>query len=91
MPITRPAFRTARCQSRGRLSGQLDADQEAAFRSTIETERLAVRTRDMIKRLAVRTAKDLIKVPDFTTARIRSRGRLSKQLEPDPEAGFHYS
>jgi hypothetical protein len=54
-------------------------------------KRLAVRTRDMIKRLAVRAAKDLIEMPDFTTARIRSRGLLSKQLEPDSEGGFHYS
>jgi hypothetical protein len=81
-----------RCRSRGRLSGQLDADQEAAFRTTSDMiERLAVRTRDMIKRLTVRTARDLIKMPAFRTARGRSRGRLSKQLKPDPEAGFHYS
>ncbi len=38
----------------------------------LETERLAVRIRDMIKRLAVRTARDLIKMPAITTARGQS-------------------
>jgi hypothetical protein len=65
----RPAFKTAGARSRGRLSLQLEADQEASFRTEADQEAsfrttrdimemLAVRTRDVTMRLSVRTARE---------------------------------
>ncbi len=93
-----PTVRTARCRSRGRLSGQLDADQEAAFRTTRDMiKRLAVRTRDVTMRLAVRTARECLQTATDLTMRLS--GNLTPDQEPvfqksyilDPVAGFQNS
>jgi hypothetical protein len=83
-----PAFKTAEARSRGRLSLQLEADQEAAFRTNRDMmERLAVSTRDVTMRLSVRIARNLTMRLSGSLTPNQEPG-FQKSYTPDPVAGF---